>query len=172
MRTLKNLGHGGLHQGDPLAVYGSRGRKEISTVDELLPFLQGRTTDPSGRPIGLPYDPVTTRKQGEYEMHIQEATGEEVKKIEELERLIDQTGYDEDRTTVVSDGQGGYVKRHMSDIYNELNDLIDQISTRAVSKKEEQERQSRLSKGNPKPGPGEFRYGGKVPMTFMKPKYR
>ena len=48
MRTLKNLGHGGLHQGDPLAVYGSRGRKEISTVDELLPFLQGRTTDPSG----------------------------------------------------------------------------------------------------------------------------
>ena len=65
-------------------------------------------------------------------MHIQEATGEEVKKIEELERLIDQTGYDEDRTTVVSDGQGGYVKRHMSDIYNELNDLIDQILDIAI----------------------------------------
>ena len=148
MRTIRN-------NGDPLVVHGSEGRKEISNVDELLPFLQERRTDPSGRPIDLPYDPVTTRKQREYEMHIQEATGEEVKKIGELERLIDQTGYSDDRTVNVQDNQGGYVKRSQEELHAELSDLINQISGRAVSKKEEQERQQRLSKGNPNLGPYE-----------------
>ena len=160
MRTIRN-------NGDPLVVHGSEGRREISSVDELLPFLQGRVTDPAGGRIGAPLDPGEARRQSEYEMDIQEATGEEVKRLEELDRLIQSStlGFD---NTVYERGVG---RRTQGDIYEERNALIAEISARAVARQSEQERQERGSKGSPKPGPFEYAHGGSV-MSFVKPKSR
>ena len=92
------------------------------------------------------------------------ATKEELARMKYLNMLIDTNPYDYYEVMDTAVGR----RRSKSDMYGELDNIISGIQAR----KEEEERQERLSKGNPKPGPYEFAAGGRTPMSFMNKKFR
>ena len=143
MKTLKNLGHGGLHQGDP-------------TGDEPRDF---------------------------YGNIVEGYTEEELNRLRQLQRE-----YDKAQMGIVSEGfrefsssgdyypsssqRGGDIMDYQQSLMREIDNLQREIEVRSGAAEDEGMRQQSLSKGTPKPGPFELRYGGKTPMSFVKPKSR
>tara|TARA_R100000808_G_C2101593_1_gene118503 strand:+ start:46 stop:498 length:453 start_codon:yes stop_codon:yes gene_type:complete len=149
MKTLKNLGHGGLHQGDP-------------TGDEPRDF---------------------------YGNIVEGYTEEELNRLRQLQRE-----YDKAQMGIVSEGFREFstesraqpqdsrrrdIMGYQQSLMREIDNLQREIEVRSgiedkrlAAAQEEVMRQQRLSKGTPKPGPFELRYGGKTPMSFVKPKSR
>ena len=144
MRTLKNLGHGGLHQGDPT---GGEARDFYGNL------VEGYTEEELNRLRQL---------QREYDKSQMGIVGEGFREFSSS----DGSGY------ASSSQRGGDIMDYQQSLMREIDNLQREIEVRSGAAEEEGMRQQRLSKGNPKPGLFEFRYGGKTPMSFVKPKSR
>ena len=138
MRPVKKFQNGGVPQGDPNA---------------------GSAAGAAGASIAKAF--AAGMAAGEDALLEDFATEGELDQMKYLNMLIDSSTQDKDYTAM--DTQAGR-RRSQRDLYDELNNIISNIETRMQGG----ERQERLSKGNPKPGPYEFAAGGKMDYKVAK----
>ena len=129
---------------------------------------------------GVPQgDPTGDEARDFYGNIVKGYTEEELNMLRQLQRDYDKAemgivgeGFREFSQDLNYDSRRGDIIDYQQSLMREIDNLQREIEVRSRAAEEEQERQSRLSKGNPKLGPYEYAQGGTTPMSFVKPKSR